>query len=322
MRPLRIGVMGCANFAWRSMIPAMIECNSVNLVALASRSQDKAQKFAHRFHCDALVGYETLLSRKDIEAIYIPLPTGIHEEWVVKALEAGKHLLVEKSFAENFASAKKMTDLARAKKCLVMENFLFPHHSQHAWVNEKIKKSELGEIHLFRSTFGFPSLPKDNFRYNPHLGGGALLDAGAYVVKAAQLFLEGDIELLGAALNYNDKLGVDIYGDAMLTNASGQVAQVSFGFDYFYQCHYEILGTKGKLVVEKAFTPPPGFSPWVRLEHPEHVERFTLPPDNHYVNMLRFFANAVRSGNDWHSHLDDILRQAKLLDEIRKESSR
>ena len=105
--------MGCANFAWRSMIPAIIECNSVDLVALASRSQDKAQKFSRRFHCDALVGYETLLSRKDIEAIYIPLPTGIHEEWVVKALEAGKHLLVEKSFAENFASAKRMTDLAR-----------------------------------------------------------------------------------------------------------------------------------------------------------------------------------------------------------------
>ena len=314
--------MGCANFAWRSMIPAMIECNSVNLVALASRSQDKAQKFSRRFHCDALVGYETLLSRKDIEAIYIPLPTGIHEEWVVKALEAGKHLLVEKSFAENFASAKRMTDLARLKGCLVMENFLFPHHSQHQWVIEKTKKSELGEIHLFRSTFGFPPLSKDNFRYDPTLGGGALLDAGAYVVKAAQIFLGYNITLLGAALHYDDKLDVDICGDAMFSNSNGQVAQVSFGFNYHYQCHYEILGTKGKLVVEKAFTPQPGFSPWVQLENQDNVERFTLPSDNYYINMLNYFVDTVRTETDWHSHLDAILSQAKLLDEIRIRSFR
>ena len=148
MSPLRMGVMGCANFAWQSMIPALIECDAVELVAVASRTKDKAQKFSRRFNCDALVGDESLLSRKDIEAIYIPLPTGLHEEWVVKALEARKHLLVEKSFAENFASAKKMTDLDCLKKCLVMENFLFPHHSEHNWVTEKIRKSELGVIHF------------------------------------------------------------------------------------------------------------------------------------------------------------------------------
>ena len=142
------------------------------------------------------------------------------------------------------------------------------------------------------------------------------------MVKAAQFFLEGDIELLSAALNYNDKLGVDIYGDAMFTNASGQVAQVSFGFDYFYQCHYEILGTKGKLVVEKAFTPQPGFSPWVQLENQDNVERFTLPSDNYYINMLNYFVDTVRTETDWHSHLDAILSQAKLLDEIRIRSFR
>ena len=100
------------------------------------------------------------------------------------------------------------------------------------------------------------------------------------------------------------------------------MAQVSFGFDFYYQCQYEILGTRGKLVAERAFTPPSDLSPWVCLEQSEKMERFTLPPDNHYVNMLRFFANAVRSENDWHNHLDAILRQAKLLDAIRKESPR
>ncbi len=319
--PLRIGVMGCADIAWRAMIPAFIDCDEVALVAVASRTQAKAEKFATHFGCEALVGYEFLLSREDIEAIYIPLPTGLHEEWVKKTLEAGKHILVEKSFAESFASARSLVDLARKKNCLIIENFLFPHHSQHAWVMDQISNGEMGDIHLFRSTFGFPPLAETNFRYNPVLGGGALLDAGAYGVKAARLFLGNDLTLLGAALKYDKKTGIDVYGDAMLKNSKGQVAQISFGFDFYYQCHYELLGTQGKLVIERAFTAPPGFSPPVRLEQQDNRTSISLPADNQYLNMSRFFASTIRNEKNWMDHWDSLLRQAELMDAIRKEGS-
>ncbi|MCD4716487.1 MAG: Gfo/Idh/MocA family oxidoreductase [Desulfobacterales bacterium] len=320
MNKLRIGVMGCADIAWRAMLPAMMECEDVCPVAIASRTEEKARKFAERFKCDAFVGYEKLLGCDSIDAIYMPLPTGLHEEWVIKTLEAGKHILVEKSFAENIRSARAMVDLAREKKMLVLENFLFPHHLQHAWVNDLIARGELGDIHLLRCTFGFPPLPGNNFRYDRHLGGGALLDAGAYVVKASQLFLGSDLRVLGAKLKYDDDLGVDIYGDAMLTNKMEQVAQVSFGFNYYYQCNYEFLGTKGKLVVERAFTAAPGFRPTIRLEHQDLKQEFTLAADNHYVNMCRFFARTVINGEDFQVHWDSLISQAKLLDAIRKEN--
>lgn len=321
MVPLRVGVMGCADIAWRAMIPAFIDCDEVSLVAVASRTKMKAEKFALQFGCEAIEGYESLLNREDIEAIYMPLPTGLHEEWIKKAIEAGKHILVEKSFAESFASANRLVDLARKKNCLIIENFLFPHHSQQAWVLDKVADGEVGDMHLFRSTFGFPPLSETNFRYNPDLGGGALLDAGAYVVKAAQIFLGYDLELLGAKLKYDEKTGVDIYGDAMLENSKGQVAQISFGFDFYYQCNYELLGTQGKLVVERAFTPPPGFQPSVRIEHQDDMKNISLPADNHYVNMSRFFANTIRNRNNWSEHWDALLRQAELIDAIRKEGS-
>ena len=320
MSKLRIGVMGCADIAWRAMIPAMMECEDVFLVAIASRTEEKARKFADRFKCNAFVSYEKLLDRDDIDAVYMPLPTGLHEEWVLKTLEAGKHILVEKSFAENIRSARAMVDLARGKKLLVLENFLFPHHLQHAWVNDLISRGDLGGIHLLRCTFGFPPLPRDNFRYDRKLGGGALLDAGAYVVKASQLFLGSDLKVLGAKLKYDDDLGVDIYGDAMFKNNMGQIAQVSFGFNYFYQCNYEFLGTKGKLVVERAFTPPPGFRPTVHLEYQDRKQEFTLAEDNYYANMCRFFARTVITQNDFQTHWDALISQAKLLDAIRKES--
>jgi dTDP-3,4-didehydro-2,6-dideoxy-alpha-D-glucose 3-reductase len=311
--------MGCADIAWRAMIPAFIDCDDVSLVAVASRSKMKAEKFGAHFGCEGLVGYESLLSREDVEAIYMPLPTGLHEEWVRKTIEAGKHILVEKSFAENFESARSLVGLAQENNCLIVENFLFPHHSQHAWVMDKVASSEIGDMHLFRSTFGFPPFSETNFRYNPALGGGALLDVGAYVVKAAQIFLGSDLKLLGATLKYDEKTGVDIYGDAMLKNSKGQVAQISFGFDLHYQCNYELLGTKGKLVVERAFTPPPDFQPSVRLEHQGNMTSLSLPADNHYLNMSHFFANSVRDKSVWSGHWDSLLNQAKWIDAIRKE---
>jgi predicted dehydrogenase len=317
-----MGVIGCADIAWRAMIPAMVDCSEMRLVAVASRTAKKARKFADQFDCDAVIGYERLLELDAIDAVYMPLPTGLHEEWVTRTLAAGKHILVEKSFAENYESAQAMLDLATAKRLLVLENFLFPHHSQHAWVKDLIARGEIGDIHLFRSTFGFPPLSRDNFRYNRRLGGGALLDAGAYVIKASQLFLGKELVLLGAALQYDDVSDVDIYGDAMLANSKGQVAQVSFGFNYFYQCNYELLGTKGKLMVNRSFTPPPGFRPTVELCCHNVKHEFCLPADNHYVNMCRFFANAVREEERFQEHREALLHQARLLDAVRSKGTR
>ena len=315
---LKVGVMGCASIAQRAMIPAILECENTALVAVASRTQEKAEEFAQHFDCDALVGYDALLERDDIDAVYMPLPTGLHSQWVTEALDAGKHILVEKSFAENFASAERMLNLAREKNLLVVENYLFVHHAQHRWVQDFIAEGNLGGIHLFRSTFGFPPLPRENFRYDKRLGGGALLDAGGYVIKAAQAFLGPDVSLVGAVLRYDAELGVDLYGEAMLKNPAGQVAQVAFGFNYFYQCNYEILGTQGKLTVERAFTPPPGFQPIVHFERQGEKEEFVLPPDNHYRNMFDFFSAAVETPDTYNIHWDELLLQARLLDEIRK----
>jgi|APSaa5957512622_1039677.scaffolds.fasta_scaffold31919_1 predicted dehydrogenase len=321
MGKLRIGVMGCASIALRAMIPAIKKCCHLHLVAVSSRTEKKARQSSDFFGCEAITGYEKMLERDDIDAVYMPLPTGLHEKWVTKTLEAGKHILVEKSFTDDFEAAIRMVNLARFKNLLIMENYLFPHHFQHSWVMDLISSGGIGKIHLLRATFGFPPLPEDDFRYKANLGGGALIDAGGYVVKAAQLFLGFDLKLLGASLFYDHELGVDIYGDALLKNHQGQVAQLSFGFNYYYQCCCEFLGTKGKLILEKAFTPAPGFKPIVRLEYQDFKKEIMLPSDNHYLNMCNFFVKTVKFPNEYSTHLETILNQVKLLDKIRKESN-
>ena len=314
---LRIGVMGCSGFARRAMIPALAQCGGMELIAVASRSVEKANRTAAEFGCLGLSGYEALLARDDVDAVYMPIPTGLHDEWCTKALHAGKHLLVEKSFAATEASASEMVALARARKRLVVENFQFQTHAQWMRLASFMTSGEIGAVHLVRGTFGFPPLSRDNFRWDKALGGGALLDAGAYMAKAAQLLLGLGLEVRGAALQMDGETGVDRYGEAMLRNAQGQVAQVAFGFDYFYQCRVELLGTKGKVSSGRVFTAPPDHAPVLTIETPEGTRTESLAPDNHYANMWRWFAAAVASG-DYGPHGDVLLDQARLLGAIRR----
>lgn len=319
--PLRVGVMGCSSFAKRSMIPALLKCDDLKLVAVASRSAEKSTEFAEEFGCEGVAGYEQLLLRDDVDAVYMPLPTGLHEEWCMRTLEAGKHLLVEKSFAEDLESARRMLDIAGEQKLLVFENFQFQAHSQWAEILRYMNSGELGDVQLVRSTFGFPPLPKDNFRWKKELGGGALLDAGAYMAKVSQLLLGTGCEVLGSSLRFDEETGVDKYGEAMFRNSQGRVSQVAFGFDYFYQCRVELLGTKGKLSTNRVFTAKPDNEPLFIVEKPEGVEEITLPADNAYVNMWKWFAMEVRRG-EYAAHWDILRDQARLLEGVRKLGAR
>jgi NDP-hexose-3-ketoreductase len=311
--------MGCASIAERSVIPAVRSIPGWELAAVASRRSEKAERFASIFGCDAVVGYDVLLERDDIHAVYMPLPTGLHDQWVSKSLEAGKHVLVEKSMACDYDGAKRMADKAARAKLVLMENFMFQYHSQHRFVRELVEGGEIGEIRLFRSTFGFPPLAENNFRYNKDLGGGALLDAGGYPVKASQIFLGKGLKVEAANLSYDRERDVDIFGSAYLSSSSGMVSEIAFGFDNFYQCNYEFWGSKGKLIVERAFTPPPGFRPRIILDTPDVRKEFLAASDNHFVNILIEFHRAIVE-KDYTEHLEAVSDQARILDEIRNRS--
>jgi len=318
MSKLRIGVLGCANIAKRSVIPAMLTIDGLELVAVSSRTQDKANEYAELFNCEAVVGYQNLLDREDIDVVYMPLPTGMHEEWVMKALEAGKHVHIEKSLAMDYDSAVRMVDMARDKNLLIMENFMFLYHGQHQFVKDLITKGEIGELRCFRSSFGFPPLQEGNFRYDKALGGGALLDAAAYTVRASQLFLGNDLWVEAATLNNNGS-EVDLYGGAYLKAENGSFAEVAFGFDNFYQCNYEIWGSTGKITAHRSFTPGADYKPIIIVEKQGEVEEHEVAAENHFVNILNEFVNTVNSGQ-YESKYEEVLNQARLLHGIRKKA--
>ncbi len=317
---IRIGVMGCANIAQRSLIPAFISHSSYKLVAVASRSDDKAKAFAQRFGCKGVVGYENLLN-EDIDLVYVPLPTGLHEEWVSKCLHAGKHVFVEKSFGMNDKSTNTMLDIARTNRLVAMENFMFPYHSQHAYLLKLLQSGAIGSIRNFKASFGFPPLPDDNFRYNAEAGGGALLDAGAYTIKAAQVVLGEELEFLSATRHAREITGVDIAGSAQFVYKQEVPVQLAWGFDNFYQCGLEIWGSKGKITTNRTFTAAPGFQPTIKVETAQKIDEHLLPADDHFAKILAVLHNRIVEGQ-YLITAEETAGQSFLLSQILDKANR
>ncbi len=308
--------MGCAGIALRSMIPAIKASPQWNLVAVASRTKEKAEQFAQQFNCAAVAGYHNLLQRSDIDAVYLPLPTGLHDEWINTCLASGRHVLAEKSIACNYHSAETMVAAAQPKKLVLMEDFMFQYHSQHTFVFELLRNNEIGEIRVFKASFGFPPLPKSDFRYDEQVGGGALLDAAGYTVRAAHFIAGDDMVVKAANLFIDPECGTNIWGGAFLANDQGICAQLGFGFDHFYQCSYEIWGSRGKIIADRAFTPKADYSPLIIVEKQGERHEYLMKPDNHFIGALSEFYRAIIE-HDAEKHYREVLLQSKTLEDIR-----
>jgi len=316
------GILGCANIAISSVIPAILRVDKNANITIASRDSVKAEKAAKQFDGAFVAGYDALLDIDNIDAVYIPLPTGLHYEWVKKTILSGKHVLVEKSATNNYAEAKELIELAKQTNVAVVENFQFQHHSQHQYVFDLLNKGEIGEIRTFRSSFGFPPFSEDvNIRYKKELGGGALLDAGAYVLKATSFIMGDGFKVKSAYLKNNDNFNVDWFGGAFLVNKDKDIfSEVAFGFDNFYQCNYEIWGSKGKITSTRAFTAKADFNPTIILEKQGYYEEIELPKDDHFANMIAYFIKKIEA-KSFKKEWNNILVQAKLIEDVRQLSN-
>lgn len=318
-KQLNIGILGCASIAERLLIPALQELEGFCIVGIASRSEAKAKRFAEKFKIEPFFSYEALLNIEKLDAVYIPLPNSLHYEWIKKALNKNLHILVEKSMACSYNEVFELNQIAMQKHLILLENFQFRCHSQLKFIEELVKSEKIGELRNVRSSFGFPPfLDHDNIRYQKGLGGGALLDAGAYPLKITQIFLGNDIYVGSASLEYSKDHEVDIWGSAYIKQNNGNVtSQIAFGFDNYYQNNIELWGSKGKIYTNRIFTAAPNFQPTIELETANGKEIITLDAENHFKNMLQFFYKEVyRKDKDKNEYFQNI-KQAMLIHELK-----
>nr|BAO66535.1 3-ketoreductase [Streptomyces sp. MJ635-86F5] len=322
MKPLRIGVLGCAEIARRRVLPAMAASPSTEVYAVASRDRERAAEVARAFDCRPVHGYAALVGLDEVEAVYVPLPAALHAAWVETALRAGKHVLAEKPLTTDPERTRALLSLARDLGLVLRENVMFVHHGQHAAVRDLVADGAIGRVRSFHAAFTVPGRPDDDIRYRGDLGGGALFDTGVYPVRAALHLLGGGLEVAGAVLGAGPGRHVDTSGGALLRGPDGVGVHVTFGLENAYQSAYELRGTTGRIFLDRAFTPPADHTPVIRLEQGTgSVREVRLPAEDQVRNTVASFAAAVRAGMPTHAGADPeeaaCLRQAVLLDRIR-----
>lgn len=313
--PLRIGVLGCADIAERRMLPSMQRQPLVQVTAVASRRIERARQFTARFGGTAVAGYEQVLERDDVDAVYIPLPPELHVEWTMRALAAGKHVLCEKPFATSLPDAEKAVSYAREQGLLLMESFMFLHHSQHAQVRQLVAEGLIGEVQLFSSQFGIPLRP-DGGPGGASRRASTLPEVAAYPIRAAQLFLGDGLRVAGAQVRPHSPHGPQPAGSALLTAPSGVAAQLSYGVEHGYRSGYALWGSEGRLRLDRAFSTPDEFTPVLHVERGGTVSEIRLKPDRHFTNIAGVFAGAVLRGEDFTPHGEAVLTHARLMDEV------
>lgn len=310
-KKIRIGVLGCANIAKKLIIPNIINSEDFELSGVASRDQNKSMHFANKFGCKSFNSYLDLISSNEIDAIYIPLPTGLHFEWALESLNHGKHVLCEKSLAVTPNQVKDLIFASKKNKKVLFENFMFPYHKQIQYVQNKLDENFIGDLRLFKSTFCFPIFDiNTNIRYKKTLGGGSLLDAGAYTVMAAQIFMGSNIDVTFSHLVYNGE--VDFHGTAILKNSNNVIGNLYFGFDNFYQNSIELYGTKGLIIMQRAFTAKEDFKPKILLENDNSSKEVFIPECNQAELMLADFSRLIK--NNLFTEFHEIMeKQSDLL---------
>lgn len=337
MSKIRLAVLCPSEIAFRRFMPSLLKNDNFEYVGIAVANEEewgqtvddkskipsiieseleKAKKFTDAYGGMIYSSYAQLISDESIDAVYLPLPPGLHYLWGKKVIESKKHLLMEKPFTVKTETSKELIDLARENNVAVHENYMFIYHSQLDFVKKTIEDGTLGEIRNIRAAFTFPMRGVNDFRYVKALGGGALLDCAGYPVRLMSELM-GDVKVAASRLHYIDNFEVDFYGNATLYSDKLS-AQIIFGMDNTYKCELEVQGSKALLYTDRIFTAPDDFKPTMVLKSGNDVETYTLESDGAFLKSINRFYESIINTDKRNEMFSSIIRQAELIEQIKE----
>lgn len=334
---MNIGVLCPSEIALRRFMPALcktdfrfigIGINSISerygeqipdkktVTTMLNTEKGKAQEFVNTYGGKIFNSYSEIIDSSEIDAIYIPLPPGLHYKWAKKALEAGKHVLVEKPSTTSASDTKELVSIAQAKGLALHENYMFNFHSQLDVIDEIIARGELGEVRLYSIKFGFPMRAANDFRYVKALGGGALIDAGGYCIKYATRLLGRTAKIACAQMNDKKGFEVDMYGSGTLINDDGVTVQIAYGMDNDYRCELEVWGSKATLRTGRVLTAPVGFEPVLVISRNGVVEERKIASDDAFGKSILKFKECIESEESRNKKYAELEKQSSLIEEF------
>ena len=292
---MRFGVISTADIGIGSVIPAL-QASEHEATAIASRDESRARAVADETGIPRAYGsYDALLADDDLDAVYVPLPNGLHAEWIRGAADAGLHVLCEKPITPDAESANAVFDHCEDRGVTLMEAFMYRFHPRTERAREVVRE-ELGEVTSVASTFTF-RMPDgvSDIRLDPDLAGGSVMDVGCYATSVARLFLGEPDRVRASTVDTRDS-GVDTRMAGILEYDSGAQAAVISGFDAPETQYYRVQTTDGWLHAEPAFNVDPD----ARVELTYAVDgrevTETFDPVDDYRREVEHFAECVETG--------------------------
>jgi predicted dehydrogenase len=312
-RNVRIGILGAARIAPAAVIRPARTVAGVEVAAIASRDRGRAEAFAAKHGVPEVYGsYEDVLAA--VDAVYIPLPNSLHAQWALRALDAGRDILVEKPFAGNADEARAVAGATEGTGRTVMEAFHYRYHPLAERMRE-IAATELGEIKHVETAMAFPLPRFGDIRYSLALAGGATMDAGCYAVHALRLVGPGRPRVTQARALVKDP-GVDraMTADFAFPNGATGRMTASMWSRTLLRMSVRVTGEHGTMKVFNFVMPHAYHRLTVTVDGRTRHERISGEPT--YTYQLRAFAAAVRGADSNLTPPADSVATMELIDDI------
>ncbi len=311
---VRLGVLSTARIN-DLILPAARACDQIEVVAVASRELSRAQRYAAEHGIERAYGsYDALLEDSYLDAVYVPLPNGLHVEWSERALAAGKHVLCEKPLARSRGEAEQAFDLADRAGRILTEAFMYRHHPQTVRIKSLLDAGAIGPLRLIRASQSFRVEEEADVRFLRELEGGALMDVGCYCVHFAR-FVAGEPTRVHGEQRLNGD-GVDLLFSGTMRFANDVLAQFDAGIDVPQRDHLELVGADGTIEVHDPWFSGEGPPPAVLIHRDGETERVDTEGPDPYQLQLEDFAMAVNGERTPLLGRDDAVAQAAALEAL------
>lgn len=316
-------VVGLGSLSINQILPAFAECEKSKVVAFVSGHPDKASKLALRYGVDPkniynYENYDSIKNNPEVDVIYVVLPNGMHAEYTVRGLQAGKHVLCEKPMANTPAESQQMIDAAHKVERKLMIAYRCRYEPYNREAIRIARSGELGPVQMILADAGFRIGDPKQWRLNKQMaGGGSLMDIGIYALNASR-YLTGEEPKEVNAMIYSTPgdlrfKEVEEHITFQLRFPSGILANCSSSYGYFHQSHYRVMGTYARLAVDPA-TWYSGLRLWI--ERDNVIEQRDLPSVDHFATEMDHMSDCIMQNQQPLTPGEEGLRDLTIIHAI------
>ena len=315
----KIGLLGAARIAPKAMIGPVSKRTDCEIVALACRDEARGKDYAktHKLGAvDIVTDYKDLVAREDIDLIYNPLPPSKHVETTLAALEAGKHVLLEKPFSMNTSEAETMVAAAKQHNRILMEGFHYCYHPAFQKTYDLYNAKKIGSVQSIEAQFTVPIANKaGQLRYIWELGGGALMDLGCYAVHISRLIMGAEPEVISATARHEGDVDVSLSGELQFPDNIPASIHCDMSDTAEIGASIQLNGSKGTLRYDGFVAPHDNHK--IHLDTEGNQETFTIESDmTTYDHQLSAFIDAVKTSTSPMSGGEDAVATMRVIDQL------